>query len=164
MAVVGPSPRRTPVRAQEAYRLGLGISREHRIPFWEAAIAQDAAGLEVDHRDPEQSLATFDAAIDSFRQAGAIGVLAGALANLAIYLDRADRAEVAATLVGTTTAHPSIIMAVGLADVIKHLRAALGSARFDECVSTGAAMELANAARFARAQIQLLRSELAESS
>ena len=50
---------------------------------------------------------------------------------------------------------------VGLPGLVDHLRTILGSTRFDECVAAGAALEFADAVRYARLQIRLLRSELA---
>ena len=47
---------------------------------------------------------------------------------------------------------------------IDHLRNMLDSDTFDRCVATGAAMNTAEAVRYARTQIEAVRSELASSS
>jgi hypothetical protein len=50
----------------------------------------------------------------------------------------------------------------GLAQLVDHLRAELGQARFDELVAAGAAMEFGDAVRYAHDQIQLTRLQLDE--
>jgi predicted ATPase len=149
-----------PVRALDAFREALTYSREHRVPYMEATIAQDAAGLEAVHGDLETGLVMFDATIDSFHQSGNAADTVGTLATLAILFDRFERAEPAATLYGATTHHTGTSWVIGLPELVDHLRAVLGASRFDECVTTGAAMELTEAVQYARAQIQLAQSEL----
>ena len=149
-----------PVRALDTLREGLAYSREHRLPFYEAVIARDAAGLEAVHGDLDQGLELFENAINSFRQAGEIANLAATLASLAVFFDRFDRPEIAATINGATTHHASTVMVANLPAAVEHLRAVLGASRFEECVAAGAAMELGDAARYAHQQIHLARTEL----
>ena len=149
-----------PARALEAYREGLLHTRQHRLPWWEAVIARDAAGLEAAHGTLDQGLALFDIAIDSCHQAGNIGNLAVTLANLALFFDRHGQPETAATLYGTTTGYTSTVMVTDWPERIQQLRTALGESRFDECAAVGSAMELADAVRYARRQIQLTLRQL----
>jgi hypothetical protein len=148
-----------PVRALDAFREALSYSREHRVPYIEMTIAQDAAGLEALHGDLETGLALFETTIDSFHQSGNSADTVGTLATLAILFDRFERAESAATLYGATT-HTGTSWVIGLPEVVDHLRDVLGASRFDECVSAGAAMDLAEAVHYARAQIHLAQREL----
>ena len=148
-----------PVRALAACRQGLAYARENRLPFYEAVIAQDAAGLEAVYGEFQQGLELFGTTIDSFHQAGNV-MLEGVLASLAGFFDRFERPEVAATLFGTGTHYDSTSWVVGVAGVLEHARTALGASRFDECVATGAAMELGDAVRYAHQQIQLARADL----
>lgn len=53
------------------------------------------------------------------------------------------------------------LLGFDLPGIVDHRRNVLGDTRFDACVARGAAIEIANKARYARQQIQLLRSELA---
>ena len=76
--------------------------------------------------------------------------------------ESAGRHEIAATIYGNTTSYASTIGVIDLLGVVDHLRSALGSKRFDECVAAGAAMELADSVRYARLEIQIVRAELAE--
>jgi hypothetical protein len=63
-----------------------------------AAIALQAAGLEALHGDSGQALALFDAALDSFHSAGNVASVGGTLAVLAVWFDRFERPDDAATL------------------------------------------------------------------
>lgn len=84
------------------------------------------------------------------------------LATLATFFDRFERPEVAATLYGASTYHANlyVINVINLAGVAEHLRIVLSASRLDECVAAGAAMELGEAVRYAREQIQTARAEL----
>jgi hypothetical protein len=53
-------------------------------------------------------------------------------------------------------------MAVDLPAVAGHLRVVLGDSVFTRCVATGAAMDHAEAVRYARAEIASARTQLAE--
>ena len=139
-----------PARALDALRQGLAFAREHRVPLWEAIIAAEAAGLEAVHGELEQALALFDTTIDSFHRAGNVANLADTLANLAVFFDRIERPEIAATVYGASTHHASIVMVTDLPAVVDHLRAVLGEIAFDRCVAAGAAMEPAEAVPYAR--------------
>lgn len=149
-----------PVRALDIFREAFAYSREHRVPYVEMSTAQDAAGLEAVHGDVATGLAMFDTTIDSFHQSGNTADTSGTLATIAILFDRFERAEPAATIYGATTVHPGAGWVIGLPDLVDRLRTVLGAARFDECVATGASMELAEAVQYARAQIQLAQRDL----
>ncbi len=149
-----------PARALDAYREGLAYCERHRILQFEGVIAREAAGLEAVHGQLEQGLIMFDSTIDSFLQAGDAGNVAATLANLALFFDRHGQLEIAATLYGTTTLYTSTVMVSDWPERIEQLRTALGEARFDECAAVGAAMELADAVRYARQHIQLTLRQL----
>jgi hypothetical protein len=100
----------------------------------------------------------FGATIDTNYQAGDHGAVASTLDQLAMFFDRFERPDTAATLYGATISYPSTVMTAGLAQLVDHLRAELGEARFDELVAAGAAMEFGDAVRYAHDQIQLTAS------
>ena len=81
----------------------------------------------------------------SFHRAGNVANLAATLANLAVFFDRIERPEIAATVYGASTGHASIDIVANLPAVVDHLRSVLGEPAFDECVAAGAAMEPAEA-------------------
>ena len=150
-----------PTRALGVLREGLIYAKEHRMPVWEANIAFLAAGLEAVHGNRQRGLEMFDTTIESFQHAGAIANTAATLGSLATIFDRFEQPHIAATQYGATTDYGHVSALPSIPGLVDHLRTILGSTRFDECVAAGAAMELADAVRYARAQIKLLRSELA---
>ena len=109
----------------------------HRLGFWEANLAQDAARLEAVHGDFDEALALFSAGINSFHRAGNVVFLAATFASLAVFFDRFDHPEIAATIYGASTRQPSIGLVPHLSDVVEHLRTALGDATFESYVRTG---------------------------
>jgi tetratricopeptide (TPR) repeat protein len=149
-----------PDRALDVYREGLEYCRQQRIPQFEGVIAREAAGIEAVHGQLEDGLTMFDSTIESFHQAGDVANVAATLANLATFFDRYEHPEIAATIYGSTTAYTSTVMVANLPATIEHLRTVLGESRFDECVTAGAAMELAQAVQYAHRQIQLTRLRL----
>jgi hypothetical protein len=149
-----------PLRALDTFREALAYSREQQVPYVEMACCQDAAGLEAVHGDLHTGLVMFDTAIDSCHQSGNATDTIGTMGTLAIFFDRFERAEPAATIYGATTVHTGTSWVVGLPELVDHLRAVLGASRFDECVAAGAAMDLAQAVQYARAQIRLAQHDL----
>ena len=149
-----------PVRALDTFREAVTYSREHRVPYVEMTIAQDAAGLEAVHEVwGRASRCSTPRSTPSCSPATPPDTV-GTLATLAILFDRFDRSEPAATIYGSTTLHTGTSWVIGLPDLVDHLRTVLGASRFDECVAAGAAMELAQAVQYARAQIRLAQREL----
>jgi tetratricopeptide (TPR) repeat protein len=150
-----------PARALRFFRDGLAYAHEHRLRMFEAVIAQEAAGLEAVHGDPGQALTLFDAALDSFHRAGNVTSLGTAFAYLAVYFDRFDQLEVAATLYGASSNQALSQYVVELPAVVDHLRVALGDAAFDQYGATGANMDLGDAVGYARHHIELARRHAA---
>jgi predicted ATPase len=143
-----------------ALREGLAYAKEHRLPFWEANLAQDAARLEATHGEFDDALHLFSNAIDAFHRAGNIAFLAATLASLSVFFDRFERPEIAATVYGASTRQASIGLVPNLPAVVDHLRSVLGDARFDKCVATGAAQSTADAVRYAQRQLRLTHREI----
>jgi predicted ATPase len=151
-----------PARALRILRDGLVYAEEHRLLLFEATIALEAAALEAVHGDLGQALALFDAALDSLHRAGNLASLGGVLANLAVFFDRLDQPDIAATLYGASSTNQAVsLWVLDLPAVMDSLRAALGDAAFDQCAATGAAMDLADAVGYARHHIELARRQAA---
>jgi len=144
-----------PVRALSVLREALVYAEEHRLRLGEATVAREAAGLEAVHGDLTVALAMFDAAIDGFHRAGNVASLAETLANVAVFFDRVGQPETAATVYGASANHASIHTVITLPKALEHLRAVLGTTAFDNCAAAGAAMEVSDAVRYTRRQIQL---------
>jgi predicted ATPase len=149
-----------PTRVLNALREAIDVSRTHRQVFWEALLSQEAAGLEAAHGDPGQALELFEAAISSLQRASDVGNMALAFAELAVLFDRLEQPAIASTLYGAGNRHGEIGWVLSLPTVVDHLRQVLGEAVFDDCVATGAAMDLSDAANYAQAQIRLARGQL----
>ncbi len=153
-----------PARALDTFRLGLAYTRQHRLPRFEALIARDVAGLEAVDGDLNQALNLFTASLDSFHQAGDTTDLAVTFAYLAVFYDRINQPEIAATLYGTTATHHPVVLRFGaVVAAVNHVRDNLGTDSFDRCVATGAAMDTAEAVRYARTHIEAARFDLAPS-
>jgi predicted ATPase len=118
-----------PSRALRALREGLAYAREQRLLFWEATIAQEAAGLEAVHGQLDMALSMFDTAIDSFHRAGNVALLAETLAKLAMSFDRIERPEIAATIYGASANYAGIHAVINLASAVTHLRALIVSCK-----------------------------------
>ncbi len=158
-----PSPRPNRFALLEALREGLDYADRCRLPFWEANLAQDAARLEAVHGELDQALDLFSKGINSFHHAGNIVFLAATFASLAVFFDRFERPEVAATIYGASTRQASISLVPHLPEVVSHLRSVLGESTFDACVGAGAAQDIAEAVGYAHEQIQLASRELSPS-
>jgi hypothetical protein len=118
-------------------------------------LAQDAARLEAVHGELDNALALFSTAIDAFHRAGNVAFLAATLASLAVFFDRFERPEIAATIYGASTRQASIGLVPHLPDVVARLRSALGEATFEERVAAGSNQDIAEAVRYAHEQIHL---------
>ena len=146
-----------PARALTVLRRGLEYSREHRLAVFEVFFTRDVAALEAVHGEVEQALALFDSNLDSLLRAGDVAHLTSTLANLAVFFDRTDQPDIAATLYGATTRHAVMTRVVNLPAVVDHLRDVLGQTLFDRYLAAGAEMELGDVVHYARGHIQLAR-------
>jgi predicted ATPase/class 3 adenylate cyclase len=151
-----------PVRALDAFRQALTVAQEQRIPWYEARAAWEAANLETTHGDVDRGLELFDTAVDAYHRAGNLADLSSVLAELAVFLDRDGQAETAATIYGRSSHYPNENWVIGLPAAVEHLRAELGDIVFDQCVAAGAAMDIGDAVRSARDQIQVARRRHAD--
>jgi predicted ATPase/class 3 adenylate cyclase len=143
-----------PQRALHAFREGIHLTQQHRLPYWEATIAREAAGLEAIHGNTARGLELFASAIDSYYQAGNIASLAATLANLAGFFERFDQPEVAATILGSTNRSAGTVIALHLPEIVARLQARLGPERFEQCASEGAALTLSATVNAAKGYIQ----------
>ena len=148
-----------PARALTAYREALDYTATHRVPLIQALIAIRLAGIEAVHGNREHALDLFDTALDSFHQAGNKAQLDLALAHLAVFFDRAEQPQVAASLYGATTHQPAATVVGDLPAAIAHLRAVLGDTVFNQYAATGAAMEPGDVVAYAHHHIRTTRTE-----
>jgi predicted ATPase len=155
-----------PAHALEAFHEALVISKEQRIPFFEARVAEQCARIETMHGDLAHGFTLIETALDAFHRAGNTLDLAAVLGQLALVFARKAKPEIAATIYGASRHYfndrwarwgpPSRSIAVA------NLRAVLGDTQFDYYVAVGAAMAPADAVAYAREQIQAARRQLVD--
>lgn len=143
-----------PPRALAAWDEGLAVVREHRVDFFRGFLARDAARLHTTAGEADAALSQFDVAIESFHRAGNIAQLIITLASLPELLARLGEPAAAATLHAAMVKIPASVDHVPeLADLGGRLATQLGRAA-TAVAATGRAMELDEAALYARAQIE----------
>jgi predicted ATPase len=150
-----------PDKASGAFREALELAHRNHIPFFEPVVAAELGRLEVVSGDVDGGLTLLEEAFDATQRAGSHSHVGLALANLAFVFRDLGRAEIAATIYGSSTRYESIASVLSLPDLIEHLRDGLGGPIFDDCITIGAAMELADAVRYARQQIRTERDKRA---
>jgi predicted ATPase/DNA-binding CsgD family transcriptional regulator len=148
-----------PARALAAWDEGLEIVDDEGVDFFRGFLARDAARLHTEGGNPNAALPLFDGAIDDFQRAGNIAQLIITLACVPALFERLGSREIAATLYGAMIQLPASTEHVPeLAAVGDRLAAELGGA-IAEPLATGRAMDLDQAATYARAHIELARRE-----
>ena len=146
-----------PDTARSGLTRGLTYAREQKLPFVEQRILQELAWLEVLHGTPENALDLFDQVLDAFHRAGNQTDLPATICYVAMFLDRMDEPDIAATVFGSSRMSAESWV-VGMPVVLDHLRDTLGSVTFDACVARGAKMDSSTAVHYTREQIQRLQS------
>ena len=147
-------------RAFAAWDEGVAFVREHRVQFFEGFLARDAARLHTSDGEPEAALVLFAEAIAAFHRAGNVPQLIITLASVPALFERLDRPAPAAMLLGALSREPSSFHHVPeLADLGDRVSRTLGKSRAAELTSAGAALDLSDAAVYARQQIDAARRD-----
>jgi tetratricopeptide (TPR) repeat protein len=150
-----------PLRASIAWREGLAGAQQDKVSYFEATIARDAAGLDVEGRDLRESLELFDIAVSSFHLAGNHSQLIITLSTMVTFFERIGRYENAAVIIGALTRQPSTHGLVPNLDRLERtLRTNLGEAAFEQCLADHAVFELGPAALYAQREIHTALAEL----
>ena len=143
-----------PPRALSAWEEGLAVVREHGVDFFRGFLARDAARLHTTTGEADEALTQFDVAIESFHRAGNIAQLIITLASIPELLALLGEPAAAATLHAAMVKIPTSVDHVPeLADLGERLATQLGPAA-TTIAATGRAMDLDDAALYARAQIE----------
>jgi DNA-binding CsgD family transcriptional regulator len=147
-------------RAFAAWDEGVAFVREHKVLFFEGFLARDAARLHTSDGEPGTALALFADAVAAFHRAGNVPQLVITLASVPALFERLDRPAPAAMLLGALSRHPSSFHHVPeLGDVGGRVNRALGKTRAAELTAAGAALDLGEAAVYARQQIDAARRD-----
>jgi predicted ATPase/DNA-binding CsgD family transcriptional regulator len=141
-------------RAFAAWDEGVAFVREHRVQFFEGFLARDAARLHTSDGEPETALVLFAEAIAAFQRAGNVPQLIITLASVPALFERLDRHAPAAMLLGSLSRESSSLHHVpDLGDLGNRVSRTLGETQAGELMSAGAALDLNDAAVYARQQI-----------
>jgi DNA-binding CsgD family transcriptional regulator len=147
-------------RALAAWDEGVVFVREQRVHFFEGFLARDAARLHTSVGEPEAALVLFNDAIASFQRAGNVPQLIITLASVPALLERLERFEAAATLLGAMSRHESSFHHVPeLGDLEGRLASKLQATQMKELVAEGTALDLDAAAAYARQQMDAARHD-----
>jgi len=146
-----------PDRALSVFREGRRYTADQRLDYFRAVIARDSAELEANDGEIDKALQLLDTSIDLFHRAGDYASVGSVLAYMAVFFDRFEQPELAATLYGASAAYGTTSWAGNLPDVVDHLRSQLDPATYEKYVATGAAMDTNQAVKYARDQIRTAR-------
>ena len=140
-----------PQRALEIWDEGVAQLGEHDVRFFEGFLARDAALLHTSDGQLETALTLFGTSIGAFLRSGAVAQLIITLASLPALFERLDRPGVARTLLGAMANEPASLHHVPtLAELGERLDARLGEEASARFASVGGAMDLPDAADYAR--------------
>jgi predicted ATPase len=149
-----------PIRALEALRRGLVIAQDSGNRVVESLLATALSRLEAEHGDPLAALDHITLAIGNFYDSGNVAYIRGPLATLAVFLDRLDRLEPAATIAGFAFSPFTASTVLRLSTAIAHLRDVLGDQTYESLARKGETMTTAAMATYAYDQIDQARAEL----
>ncbi len=149
-----------PRRALAAWDEGMAVVRDERVRFFEGFIARDAARLHTSDGEPAAALGLFADAITEFQRAGNVPQLIITLASVPALFERLGRPEPAAVLLGALTNEPSSAHHVPeLAELTDRVGRDLGPKRTEQLTADGVALDLGDAAMYARQQIDVARRD-----
>jgi hypothetical protein len=150
-----------PLDAASAARRGIVVARESGNSLQWAIHTQRLGMLEAEHGDQRAACDLFAAAINAYYDAGDTIMVRTALASVARLLHRLGRDLAAARILGfADTSFVRTNLPDRLPALHDHLRAALGSATFNELTRDGAATAPSVAIRFALDELALAREAL----
>jgi tetratricopeptide (TPR) repeat protein len=149
-----------PVRALEALRRGVVIAQDSGNRFVESLLVTALSRLEAEHGDPLAALGHITLAIRNFYDSGNVTYIRGALATLAVFLDRLGRLEPAATIAGFAFSPFTASSFPQLSTASTHLRDVLGEATYESLARNGETMTTAAMVAYAFDQIDQARTEL----
>jgi hypothetical protein len=157
---------RDPAKAMQIFERGLGVALEARVVFASASLAVSAARVEASHGDPGRALDLYVDAIEGMCRSGDISNVAAVtivFASVASTFERLGRHRAAASLYGVI-GHLSQRALEVRPELVESLREELGATEFERCAASGAAMEVAEAVRFMRSELEATSKELSRTS
>jgi hypothetical protein len=149
-----------PAGALQAMRRGLVVAQDSGNRLMASHLAAVLCRVEAHYGDPAAALNYFRMAIGNHHESGSITMISTPLANLAAFFDRHGRHEPAATIAGFAFRPVTAATFPELSTTIAHLRDLLGKQTYESLAQKGAAMTIAEMARYAYDQIDQARTEL----
>ncbi len=147
-------------RAFAAWDEGVTFVREQRVHFFEGFLARDAARLHTTDGDPHTALMLFAEALSAFQRAGNVPQLVITLASVPALFERLDRPAPAMVILGALLGEPTTFHHVPeLRELGDRVRRTLGEKRAGELTAEGTALDLGQAAVYARAQLDVARRD-----
>ena len=149
-----------PKRALATWDEAVEHVREHQVHFFDGFLARDAARMHTSDGEADRALALFDTAVRAAHQAGNVAQLIITLASVPGLLERLERHEPAMTLFGALSRAPACFHHVPeLTELGERLARRLGAAAA-ELRSSGAALDLNDAAAWTLDELAAARREL----
>jgi hypothetical protein len=145
---------------REALRRGLVIAQDSGNRFVESLLATGLSRLEPEYGDPLAALDHITLGIRDFYDSGHVAYIRGALATVAVFLDRLGRLEPAATIAGFAFSPFTASSFSQLSTAITHLRDTLGNQTYESLARKGEAMTTAAMVTYAYDQIDQARAGL----
>jgi hypothetical protein len=153
-----------PIRALDALRRGISVTRESGNRFNESHLAHIVAGLEAKYGDPLAALDYVTLAIRNYYDAGSPAFIRPALANLAVILDGLGRWEPAAIVASAALSPVTAAAFPEINAVIAHLRDELSDESYESLARKGEGMTTAAIVTYAYDQIDQARTALVDVS
>jgi len=150
-----------PKRALATWDEAVEHVREHGVHFFDGFLARDAGRMHTSDGEADRALALFDTAVRAAHKAGNVAQLTITLASVPALLERLERHERAMTLFGALSRVPAGFHHVPeLTELGERLARRLGAEKAAELRSSGAALDLDDAAAWTLDELAAARREL----
>jgi hypothetical protein len=151
-----------PVRSLAALRRAIAIAQDSGNRAEQSHIATNLCLFAPEHGDPLAAFEYFTMAIGNYHDSGNTYMMRTLLAMLAMFFDRLERHEPAATIAGfaASSAVAGLPVLAEFGTAIAHLRNVLGEAAYKSLARKGETMTTAAMVTYAYDQIDQARTEL----
>ena len=149
-----------PSSAYDSYRRGLALAQESGNRQHETHYAVGLSRLAITQGDPLDAFDFLTLSIRNGHDAGSIFYLLSPLAVLAVFLDRLEHYEPAATLCGFAANTFTRVGVVEIDSTVSHLREVLGDEVYESLAGVGQRMSNTEMVNYAFDQIDRARAEL----
>ncbi len=149
-----------PVAAYDTCRRAMAIARESGNRYVGTTTYLLLSRLAVSHGEPIEAIDLLVDATSSYHESGGYLLVTGPLSLIAVVLDRFDRHEQAALIMGFADRPNTRVTFPEIDSSVAHLREVLGDNAYESLTRKGSAMTVAAVVTYALDQIGQLRVEL----